>query len=657
MDDQKIENLLNLSLDATQQEREKSESLETGYDEQNRTWEVIVRYSGDLRTEVRPDWKIVFLSGGYAIVTLPTEDVNVLAALPQIEYVEKPKRMYFQTDAGRRASCISALQTPEVELFGSGVLTAVIDSGVDYFHPDFRNDDGTSRILAMWDQTGVLPEEEGELFQKENAADDMENVETEGEKLLENVENRSDEEQSSGKGIVGKIPAGFVSGVEYTKEEINRALAAADAVGGPGGRAAGLAVVPEQDLVGHGTEVLGIVAGNGRVSGGQYRGVAPLSDIIVVKLGMPREQGFPRTTELMQAIEYVYRKAEEFRMPMAVNISFGNVYGSHRGTSLLETYIDMMASRGRSVIAVGTGNEGNAGGHISGNFGSAVRNVGGKDTGQLQEIDGRAVSGIPGRRGNLGLSGKILQPVEIELLVGDFETSLNLQIWKNYADEFRISLIAPDGRTAGPFGQEIGASRYRLSNTDLLVYYGKPSPYQSSQEIYVDFIPYGTYIDSGIWKIVLTPQRIVNGAYELWLNDARARNSITRFQRSSPDVTMTIPSSASQVIAVGAYDARQNTYASFSGRGWPDMVYGVRPDLVAPGVEITTTAAGGGYVSVTGTSFATPFVTGSAVLMMEWGEGGIIRLCQKGEEISGYLGWGVPDVLDREFLKSQIRTS
>ena len=90
MDDQKIENLLNLSLDATQQEREKSESLETGYDVQNRTWEVIVRYSGDLRAVARPDWQIVFLSGGYAIVTLPQEDVNVLAALPQVEYVEKP---------------------------------------------------------------------------------------------------------------------------------------------------------------------------------------------------------------------------------------------------------------------------------------------------------------------------------------------------------------------------------------------------------------------------------------------------------------------------------------------------------------------------------------------------------------------------------------
>lgn len=284
MDDQKIENLLNLALDVTDQEREKSESLEVGFDPETQEWEVIVKYSGDLRQAAPDTWRIVTLSGGYAVVTLPQEDVNMLAQLPQAEYIEKPKRMYFSVDAGRRASCISALQTPEFGLFGRGILVAVIDSGVDYFHPDFRNEDGSTRILTMWDQTAENP------------------------------------------GIAGRIPAGFVSGAEYRKEEIDRALQEADRLGN---RMAGLAVVPEQDLSGHGTQVLGIAAGNGRSSGGRYRGVAPESDIIAVKLGLPREQGFPRTTELMQALEYVYRKAEEFGMPMAVNISFGNVYGSH----------------------------------------------------------------------------------------------------------------------------------------------------------------------------------------------------------------------------------------------------------------------------------------------------------------------------------------
>ena len=608
MDDQKIENLLNLSLDATQEERRKSESLEIGFDEETQTWEVIVRYSGDLQNYIPDDWHAVFLSGGYAIITLPQDDVSMLASMPLIEYVEKPKRMYFSVEAGRRVSCISALQTEETRLFGRGILIAVIDSGVDYFHPDFRTDDGSTRILAMWDQTAVLQKREI----SENPPGTEENVDNDS---LQGI--MSGKEDATGTtervaGAVGKVPAGFMTGVEYTREDIDRALRTAGNIGGPSGRAAGLAIVPEQDLSGHGTQVLGITAGNGRASGGRFRGVAPESDIVVVKLGTPREQGFPRTTELMQALEYVYQKAEEFQMPMAVNISFGNAYGSHRGTSLLETYIDMMAARGRSVIAVGTGNEGNTGGHVSGKLqnDSDDRNISPAILGSSRGYSDKEL--LQGRN-----QGEKQQ--EIELLVSEFETSLNLQIWKNYVDDFRIRVIAPDGGTAGPFGKEAGASRYNLGGTDMLVYFGEPSPYQSQQEIYIDFIPQNMYIESGVWRIVLIPERIVTGEYQMWLNDSRARNPGTRFQRPTPDVTLTIPSAASQVIAVGAYDARQNAYALFSGRGWEDSVYGIRPDLAAPGVDITTTAAGGGYVSVTGTSFATPFVTGASALLMEWG--------------------------------------
>ena len=130
MDDQKIENLLNLALDASVQERERSSSLETGYDEETDTWEVIIRFTGELKDFISDIWQVVELSGGYAIVTLPQEDMERLAALPQIEYIEKPKRLYFEVDAGRAASCIAPLQTPQYGLLGAGILVAVIDSGI-----------------------------------------------------------------------------------------------------------------------------------------------------------------------------------------------------------------------------------------------------------------------------------------------------------------------------------------------------------------------------------------------------------------------------------------------------------------------------------------------------------------------------------------------
>lgn len=280
MNDQKIENLLNLALDASQEEREKSEILETGYDAKERRWEVIIRYSGPLDADER-GWQAVYLSGGYAILTVPQRDIALLASLPQVEYIEMPKRLYFSLDEGRAASCISAVQTPEMGLFGEGILVAVIDSGVDYFHPDFRNEDGSTRIVALWDQT---------------------------------------EQPGGAQG--GQPPQGFYLGAEYTREDIDQALSAKS-------REESYAIVPERDAGGHGTQVLGIAAGNGRASGGRFRGVAPRSDILVVKLGVPRAGGFPRTTELMQALEYVMRKAETLGMPVAVNLSFGNVYGSH----------------------------------------------------------------------------------------------------------------------------------------------------------------------------------------------------------------------------------------------------------------------------------------------------------------------------------------
>ncbi len=135
MEDQKLDNLLNLALDATKEELEKSEELDAGYNQNERTWEVIVRYSGtpqELLAALPGTWEVVILSGGYAIVTLPQTQIEALAALPQILFVEKPKRLYFSVSIGRSASCLYAAQAAPLELYGKGVLVAVIDSRVDY---------------------------------------------------------------------------------------------------------------------------------------------------------------------------------------------------------------------------------------------------------------------------------------------------------------------------------------------------------------------------------------------------------------------------------------------------------------------------------------------------------------------------------------------
>ena len=581
MSNEKIENLLNLALDATEQEREKSLDLDTGYDKEERTWEVIVKFGGTeeslkrLLAENFPKEydriKITNLRNEYAILLLPEHIVELVAALTEIEYMDKPKLLFFAVNNGRRVSCINPLQTGQMQggtagrndLSGTGVIVAVIDSGIDYAHPDFRNADGTTRILDLWDQT-IPAGSVADPLSEENAE----------QSFLE-------------------APAGYFLGTEFPQAVINRALEQTT-------ERERYAVCPSRDISGHGTHVTGIAAGNGIASQGRYRGVAYESPLLIVKLGTPGERSFPRTTELMQAVDYCIRKAQEYGMPVVLNLSFGNNYGSHSGNSLLESYLDDMADYWRTSIITGSGNEGASAVHAAGTLRENVTE-------------------------------------EVEVAVSGYEISLNLQIWKNYADEIAVSLIHPDGSKAGPIQQILGPQRFRLGNTDVLLYYGEPSPYSPYQEIYFELLPTDDFIDSGIWTIQLLPQKIAVGNYDMWLPAGGVLNEGTGFVLPSVETTLTIPSTAARVITVGAYDGYFDRAAAFSGRGYTRETNQVKPDLVAPGVDITSCAPGGGYVVRSGTSMATPFVSGGAALLMQWGIVNKNDLYLYGEKMKAYL--------------------
>ena len=571
MPDQKLDNLLNLALDATEEEREKSRNLNVGYEKQTRKWEIIVKYSemGDSVEALLggPEISVVPLLGRYAIVTLPESMLEEYSRRPQIEFIEKPTRLYFEDLFSKEASCITQVQRNEpgnLQLTGRGVLIGIVDSGVDYRHPAFLTADGKSRILRLWDQS-----------------------------------------------IPGNPPEGYATGTEYTNEEINEALSLSVQEG--------RRLVPSEDVSGHGTAVLGVAAGSDFSRGAVNRGVAYESDLLVVKMGIPRQDSFPRTTELMQGVDYLVRQAIRLGRSIAINLSFGNNYGSHRGDSLLETYLDNVSGMGKNVICVGMGNNGNDALHTGGKLSS----------GEIQEI---------------------------ELGVGAFEPTLNVQLWKNYEDEMEIYLEHPAGERVGPLFETLGAQRWQAGNTELLIYYGKPAPYHVTQEIYVDFLPQDEktpYVDSGVWKIILAARNIKNGEYFLWLPGGKTLNPGTAFYLPRPQGTLTIPATARRVISVGAYDARQNTYADFSGRGCRALPY-PNPDLVAPGVDIYAPSSGGGYASFTGTSFSTPFVTGAAALLMEWG---ITRRKDPylyGEKLKAYLRRGAKALQGSEKLPNDL---
>ncbi|TCS81748.1 subtilase family protein [Muricomes intestini] len=554
---QKTENMLSLALDATEEERQKSRELDVGYNPIDREWDLIIKYSGSLDAVRDLATAVTQLSNEYAIITIRESVIEELAALPQIEYIEKPKMLFFQVINGIRVSCVNQVRQAPFSLSGRGVLVAVLDSGIDYTLADFRNDDGTTRIRALWDQA-----------------------------------------------IPGAPPEGYSIGTEYTMDQINEALSQEN-------RAAREEIVPSRDTSGHGTSVAGIAAGNGAGSPSrQNAGVAPQSDLLIVKLGNPREDSFPRTTELMQAVDYAVRKGIEYQMPVSINISFGNTYGPHDGTSLLERFLDDISNYGRTTISVGSGNEGTSSGHTSGILVQGTEEI-------------------------------------VRLGVQMNEPTVSVQIWKSYVDDVDISIESPSGVRVGPIQQILGPQRFVLGQTEILLYYGEPSPYSVKQEIFIDFLPRNSYINSGEWQIILTPRRVVTGEYQMWLPSQGVLNQGTGFLFPRSDATLTIPSTAVRVITVGAYDALTFSYADFSGRGiFPTGTFSttVKPDLVAPGVRVTTVVPGGTYTEVTGTSFSTPFVTGGAALLMEWGIINGNDPYLYGEKVKAYLRRGAREL-------------
>lgn len=529
MQSQKLDAELNLALSLSFKERERSGALLVGFEPISRSWDLIVRYIGDISfLEQQYGAVITYLLGGYAIINIAEYYIDQLVIHDEIIYVEKPNNIYVNVRTGIQVSCINRVQVGAAALTGSGVIVAIIDSGIDYAHPDFRNEDGSSRILALWDQTARE----------------------------------------------GEPPEGYRIGTLYSEEQINEAL-------GKIRVNERLAIVPEVDLSGHGTFVAGVAAGNGRASAGENRGVAYGADLLVVKLGNPAVGGFPRTVELMQAVDYVVRFANERRQPLSINLSFGNNYGSHDGTSLLETYLNQAVDASVGSIAIGTGNEGDSDKHT---FGTLKQNI------------------------------AVTEPFGI----GANEAGVSLQLWKAYVDDFFIYLIAPDNSQIGPLPQTIGVQRYQLMGTEIDVYYDMPKPYQQPQIIFFDFVPQGQFLAFGEWRIRLEPRKIVVGRYDMWLPVSGAVSPDTRFLLPNSEGSFTIPSPAVKGIAVGAYNSRTDAVASFSGRGEYRLSQD-KPDLVAPGVDILSCSPGGGYTVKSGTSMATPFVTGAAALLMEWG--------------------------------------
>lgn len=494
----KIDTELSLALEVPEYEREKTDDLNVGF-EPGDFWELIVKYSGSIIEEVKElGGTVKELLGDYGIVRIPQSNIDRLSGLTKVLFIEKPRRLHFEVSYSKTISCISPVKN-EKSLSGFGTLVGLIDSGIDYLHPEFIDENGNTRIAAIYDE---------------------------------------------------------VTSTVITREEIDEAVSEKNEN-------------LIRDISGHGTGVAGIAAGNS--------GVAYGADIVVVKLGA---DDFFNTARLMEGVDFCLKYAILVGKPIAINISIGNNYGAHDGTSLLETYLDYVSGVWKNSIIVGSGNE----------------------------ADKRI-------RGFVRLTK---QREAAELSVGNYEQSVSVQIWKKYWDDFRLEIILPDSRTVA-IADIQGFTAYETPYETIYVYFGDASPYSIDEEILVVIVAKDTYIRSGLWQFGLIPVSIKDGDVDIWITGNTGTEGQTGFLKSEPETTLTIPSTSYKVITVGAYNGRTMAYADFSGRGFTRNVVAVKPDIVAPGVDITVPLPGGRFAERSGTSYAAPFATGGAALLMEWG--------------------------------------
>ena len=235
---------------------------------------------------------------------------------------------------------------PYIDLYGEGVLMGFLDTGIDYRNPLFRNEDGTTRIVSIWDQTIVT----------------------------------------------GTTPPVFPYGSEYTEEQINQALQSDNP----------LDIVPSMDENGHGTFMAGVSAGN-IDEANDFSGIAPNADIVVVKLRQASnklrdfflvDQGIDCFAEndVLAAVSYLLKKAKQLNKPIVICFGVGTSAGDHNGSSPLSRYIDTVGYTAGVSFVCGTGNEGNRGHHyqsnsiLSGAYEELEVNVGEGESGFTMEL-------------------------------------------------------------------------------------------------------------------------------------------------------------------------------------------------------------------------------------------------------------------------------
>ncbi len=474
------------------------------------------------------------VDAGYGVATVRRSQVAPIS-IGYYGYSTIPK-LYGLMQAGEQvfdASPLAAMgniriQNPPLALQGSGVIMGFVDTGINYREDVFRRDDGSTRILSIWDQT----------------------IQT------------------------GEPPEGFLYGTEYRREDIDRALAASEPE----------SVVPSTDSKGHGTKMASAAAGSLLNQGLTFRGAAPLADIAVVKL--KEAKAYLREyyliddsavayqeNDIMEAVKYLQQMAVAFSRPVVIVIGLGTNMGSHDGTSALDTYLNIVAGRRSRAVVVGGGNEGDKEHHYE-NF----------------------------------------MPSNVEIRVAGQMKGFCAEIWGSLPDVYSVSIRSPGGEVSPVIDFRNGMDRnisFIFERTRIQVGVVLVEKEAGDPLIFLRFQD----PTPGIWTVTLTASVQKpggDGQYHMWLPiEAFLENSVT-FLQPSPDVTLTEPANAAEVITISTYDSYTDSWYAPSGRGF-SRNGSIKPDLSAPGVGVHTVLG-----ETDGSCMAAALAAGCVAQFLEW---------------------------------------
>lgn len=471
-------------------------------------------------------------------------------------YYSVPKLYGLMDTTSFDASGITAtLNQPLLNVRGQGVLIGFLDTGIDYLREDFKASGGRTRIAAVWDQT----------IQSVNYEEDT------GE--------AAGTEQYDREQVQGMVQYGTV----YTREDINAALAAEREGQNP------YDIVPSRDENGHGTFLAGVAAASETAD---YIGAAPEAEILMVKLKpakkylrdfylLPERVEAYSETDMMMGVRFLQQYAIREKKPLVICVGLGTASGSRTGALPFADLLNTLARQVNTVVVTCTGNEANNRTHTS------------------------------------GLAVSDTEPSEIEITVGADERGFVMEIWAESLDILSVAITSPSGERISRIPARIdtgGVYNFLLERSQVAVNYRVVESASGYEVIFMRFINPA----QGIWKIHVYSLTNIVGRYNAWLPLKQFLSGDTYFLNSNPSTTLTEPGAAERVISVGAYNHITDASYVASGRGYTATGL-VKPDFVAPGVDVYGVRAGGGYTTRTGTSVAAAHAAGAAALLLTWG--------------------------------------